>query len=1029
MELRSRVVLLLALGSWFVAQLAGQITTATIYARVTDPSGALVPGATVSVIQQETGVVTTKKTTGEGDVEFDFLRLGTYSLTIEAPGFKKYQSTGMALTAGQTVQQTYVLEVGQATESVQVEAEAPQVNTASAEQAQNFTSKTVTELPLARRNFSGVLAIGTGISVAPGGSSEGWRMNGVGRSGTAFSVDGTSANGNPEGRGAQNFNGANYVDILSMESIAEVSTVKGVLPAEYSGALGGQVNVQTRSGTNQYHGSLFENFQAEDLNAKDPFLTTAKPPFTYNQFGGSIGGPIVHDKIFIFGAYEGYRESRSVRVESAVPTQAFRERLLAAQPIYKAVLDTMPLPTQPGTPGAAAALFSLPAASRRRDNHVDVKGDIHLTNTSNLALTYSRGRPFQRSPGVQSFANSDYDSILNVASERATASYVMGGATWTSETRFGYNQNNTDNKVGAIDLRDPSHPTEKFAYGARVGQIVTNLGWQTPASEQVVLEGPSWNLSEKVSLHRGAHSLKFGGQYSNSCCRRENPQAVTWTYTGEADLFANIPSNINVSYGQGEYEANISDLGFFVQDDWRVTSRLTVNLGFRYDLFFHMVAKPLNNSGSILYNPDGLLDSKFDVGPIRPADNPYNSDLVNTAPRIGFAYDVTGKGRTIIRGGSGFIYSPQLLAALWGGVQAPKIPRRAVFSRQEAVDSGLKYPQTLDDFRPFVAQQIDQQGLLVTYSIINPNLQNPYAIHTTLGVQHQLTSSLMIESSFVGVLGRKFLLSRAPNEPDRFTGVRPNPKLNASYYIDESQTSHYFSWQNSLRKRFSRNFSGSAHYTWGKTIATNGGDTGAWYQGDNNSRQQNFFDVAAEKGPAVGDITHYFAGEMVYEVPVLSKFSNFAARQLLGNWQLSGIFKTASGQPLGITQATSLYHQRPDYVGGPTINENYNDTLQYLNLAAFAKVPVVSASGAATRPGTLGWGSVRGPGSWNVDFSLGKNFNIGEKVRLQLRTDMFNAVNAVVLTGITTSINSVTFGQARSTTGPRAVQLNARLSF
>jgi hypothetical protein len=286
-----------------------QVTTATIYGTVVDSTGARIPSATVTLTQQETGATTTKISTETGEFQFDFIRAGTYSLSIELPGFKKYQATGIQLVGGQSVRQTYTLEVGQATETVQVEASAPLVNTVSAEQQQTFTMSTITELPLARRNFSGIISIGTGVASAAGGSSEGVRMNGVGRSGTGFAVDGTDANGNLESRGAQNFNGASYVDTLSLEAISEVSTVKGVLPAEYGGVLGGQVNVLTRSGTNEIHGSLFENFQAENLNARDPFLAT-KPGFTYNQFGGSLGGPIIKNRLFLFGAYEGYRESR-----------------------------------------------------------------------------------------------------------------------------------------------------------------------------------------------------------------------------------------------------------------------------------------------------------------------------------------------------------------------------------------------------------------------------------------------------------------------------------------------------------------------------------------------------------------------------------------------------------------------------------------------------------------------------------------------------------------------------------------------
>jgi hypothetical protein len=1009
---------------------SAQVTTATIYGTVVDPSGARIPGASVNLTQQETGAVTTKITTETGDFQFDFVRSGTYTISIELPGFKKYQASGIQLTAGQSIRQTYTLEVGQSTETVLVEASAPLVNTVSAEQQQTFDMKTVTDLPLARRNFSGIISIGTGVATAAGGSSEGVRMNGVGRSGTGFAVDGTDANGNLESRGAQNFNGASYVDTLSLEAISEVSTVKGVLPAEYGGVLGGQVNVLTRSGTNQFHGSVFENFQAENLNAADPFLTT-KPPFTYNQFGGSFGGPLQKNRIFIFGAYEGYRESRFRRVESNVPTKFLRDQMIAANPSYALSLQFLPLPNQPHNPTANTGLFVGSGGDYRRDDHIDLKSDFKISNSSNLALTFTRGRPYRNPSGISSFVDPTWTSPLQVKNSRGTISFVTGGSSWTSESRYGANWSNTNNLVCCFNVIDPTNSKEQYAYGRRIGGISTNLGFNTPASQIIILTGPTQVLSQKFSKHLGQHSLKFGAMYSQHCCQRANVEAVVWTYTGLPDLLANTPSNLNISFGQGEYTARLSEWGLFIQDDWRIHPRLTVNLGLRYDFFGKMIATPKDSAGSILVNPDGLNISNFTVGPIRPGTNPYESDAVNFGPRIGFAYNVDGNGKTVVRGGVGFLFSPQMMASLWSGVHSPLAPRRVVFSRQDAIRYGLKYPMYNDDFRAVVERQIKDEGFTSVYQVMRPQIQNPYTAHYTFGIQRELASDLALETSFVGVFGRKFLLNRVPNLPDRITGIRPNPKLLINYYLDESQTSSYVSWQTSLRKRYSHNISSSVHYTWGKALAFGGGgDIGAWYQGDNNSRLQEFHNIAIEKGPGAGDMTHNFVSEWVYDTPALSMLSNSVLRQVFGTWQVGGVFSAATGEPLGITQSTSLYHQRPDYVlGEKPINHNWEQTRQYLNLKAFTQVPLVQASGAAIRPGSLGWGSVRGPGFWNLNLSVGKNFNIVEKVKLQLRTDMFNALNKVNYSAITTSINSATFGQTRGTRGQRVIQLNGRLSF
>ncbi|MDQ1471004.1 MAG: hypothetical protein QOJ99_2484, partial [Bryobacterales bacterium] len=293
------VAILAVLFGLFAGITQGQVTTATLYGIVTDPTGAMVPGASVVIRNEDTSASYRKVSDASGEFGFEFLPVGTYTLRIEGAGFKARETTGIILTAGQQARQTHQLELGGVTETVKVEGSAALLNTVSAEQQQSIDSATVRELPLARRDFSGLLKLGTGVS-AGGGQL---RMNGVGEAGTNFSVDGTSSSGNTEGRNYSTYGNSGYIQVMSLEGIAEVQTVKGVAPAEYGDALGGQVNLITKSGTNSWHGSMFENFQAEDLNARNQLLST-KAPLTFNQYGASAGGPIRKDKIFIFGDYE-----------------------------------------------------------------------------------------------------------------------------------------------------------------------------------------------------------------------------------------------------------------------------------------------------------------------------------------------------------------------------------------------------------------------------------------------------------------------------------------------------------------------------------------------------------------------------------------------------------------------------------------------------------------------------------------------------------------------------------------------------
>src|SRR5713101_2012265 len=408
-----------------VATGLAQVTTATFYGTVTDQTGAVVPGASVTMTSDETGAILTKTSDASGQFVFDFVHIGSYTLRVEAQGFKKYQITGLQFAAAQNVRRTFSLELGTVADTVDVAAGATLVNTVSAEQREGVGALQVRELPLARRNYTGLLPVGTGITVASSGAQPGHgdrgggvRLNGLGRSGTTFTLDGTDANANNEGRSGNMFTNLNYIDIISIEAIQEVQVVKGIIAAEYGQALSGNVNLITKSGTNEFHGSLFENFQSQRLNARNQFLTY-KPPVTFNQFGGSFGGPVVKNKIFFFGAYEGYRESFFRLVSENTPTQSFRDQMIQAVPAYKIALDGMPLPNQPVAPGAIVGFYQAGKSGHARDNHFVTKGDFRLSSNSNLALTYTHGRPYRQEPS----ADLHNDGTFQGFQERGTASF------------------------------------------------------------------------------------------------------------------------------------------------------------------------------------------------------------------------------------------------------------------------------------------------------------------------------------------------------------------------------------------------------------------------------------------------------------------------------------------------------------------------------------------------------------------------------------------------------------------------------
>jgi len=996
-----------------------QVTTATFYGVITDSTGAIVPGAQVTFRHEATRAETTKTTDSSGEFQFDFLRVGTYTLTIQAQEFKRFESTGIELGASQRVRQNFTLEVGSVNETVEVTGQSPLVNTVAAEQRESLDRRHLEQLPLSRRSFQNILGLGTGMDISDNG---GVRMNGLGRSGLKITVDGTDATSNPENPGTSMYQSFNYIHVMSVEAIQEVQTTKGVTAAEYGHQLSGNVNLISRSGTNQFHGSLFEAFRAEDLNAKERRLAT-RNPFTYNQFGGSLGGPIKKDKIFFFGTYEGYRESSFAIVQGDVPTLKLREEAIRAQPGYKIFLDTLYLPNQPFASDADSARYVGAASQRRHENHATVKGDIRLTNVTNLSLTYSRGRPYRLSPEgrTQAINTRTWTGI----SERGQATLFTGGAAWSSESRFGFNLNDITRLDGWWEVGVPPGQSEAYYGGRRLPALsVDGLFGNGGGGETVNYYGPVWSVEHKYARHAGQHSLKFGGIYGRRQPGRfdiENPIA---SYANKADFLANIPRQIQYTLGSNRFVSRSYEWGLFAQDDWRIKSNLVINLGVRYDFFGKYIAKPTDqNAPAYLWNLDGLLDTQFRFGPVRDKLDPFGNDKgANIAPRVGFAYNVGGKSNTVVRGGLSIMFATQPWDTMANAVaNSVTIPFRIQLSRTELIQQNLRFPSFNED-----ALRIASTGSRILIAdVFDPNIQSPYSMNVTFGVQQSLSSTMVLESAFVGNRGVKFRMYRTFNLPDRVTDQRPNPNMGQGNYLCSCQNTLYTSWQTSLRKRYSKKLTFDVHYTWGKALSYTGGDTGAGFSGDSFGAVQDFFNYAPDRGPSAGDTTHRLSADWVYDLPELRSATGLV-QHVFGGWQFSGVLTARSGGALLISQ--SGLTSRPDYVGGDPVNPNWRNDFIYLNRRAFALVPLGPGRNPI-RPGNLGVGAVRGPAFRGVDFALAKNFSITEWMKLQIRADAFNGLNYTPLSGVTTGSNSVNFGLLTGHSGARQVQLNARLSF
>ncbi len=970
-----------------------QVTTATVYGAVTDGSGAQIPGVPIIIVHEETGSVQTATTSTSGEFTFNFLPVGRYSLTITASGFKEQTESGIELTAGTTLRRTYALEIGSMNEKVTVTAGKPVVNTVNAEQMISHGTTEIREMPLARRDWTNLLNVGTGVEVRGSGGGTGISMNGLPPGGFSLTIDGTQASASSEETSLTSFGSFNLIKVVSLEAISEVNINKGIVQAEYANTLSGNIGLITRSGTNSVRGSLFENYQSADLNARNQFLST-KPTSTLHQFGGSLGGPVIKDRLFAFGVYEGYRQTSFAALNGDVPTAEYRAQAIAAVASYKQFFDTLPLPNQPHAAGARTGVFIGSAASEANDNHVVMRGDYNVNSQNRLSARYTRGRPDSLTARI-SPANPRTFAGLDDA---FSGSYFRLGSSLSAETRLGFSSNDVTRLDEIYTLGTPA---------------IAGLPFTSNGGEILASRGTNWSVEEIIALNKGRHSIKFGGLLQFQDQTRENAETPVVTFGNDADLLANNPSRLQLTFGLKPYVIEYWTNGYFIQDDFKVRPNLVVNLGLRYDYFSVPTEKD-----DRLFNRQGPTG----LGALIPAsEGIYTADRNNIAPRLGFAWTLGPSGQTVVRGGFGMFYSRSPLRNILEVVRnSIEEPFRVVYSRAEAQALGLRYPVTNEGVLPLARNP----NAPWTGSTINPDFPSPYSTQWLMSASRQLTPTVGIDTAYTGTRGMNLLFNRQINTVNRVTGLRPfAPGFGEYRYFDTSEETTYHAWQTSLQKRFSGGFLMNANYTLAKSTSYGDGDLSTL------NAPQDPDNLEAERGPSSYDIRHRFASDFLYELPLARgrNADGLVTRLLLAGWQVGGVLRAQSGSPFSIATPSSIIGQRVDFVGGSPYLDSASDPLAYLDRASFAQVPVIPASGASARPGTLERNSLRLPGFWNLDLALSKNIAITGGVRLQVRGDLFNAFNLTSFSTLNTTITSPSFGRFTGTRGGRVVQLNSRL--
>ncbi|HLJ17891.1 MAG TPA: TonB-dependent receptor [Bryobacteraceae bacterium] len=661
-------------------------------------------------------------------------------------------------------------------------------------------------------------------------------------------------------------------------------------------------------------------------------------------------------------------------------------------------------------PTALTTLWFGSGSKANNDANTVARGDYYISQRNQLSFRYTRSTPYQDIPRVIAVNSQSYTAT----DQTVNGTFVHTAGNLASSTRFGYNhilQVRTDNGYKS-DLEE-----------------VGFSGFDSGGAEIIHIIGGTQTYQEDVTIGHGHHLIQFGGILQRQAADRPDVNTAGFQYSSLSDFLANIPSTVQITFDIPDVNLDNFQIGGYVQDDYKPIPNLTLNLGVRYDIFTVPKSVLVFNRGVDPTRPQ----LGYGFGPYRPASSPFNGDFNNVQPRVGFAWSLGSTRKTVIRGGAGVFVSPR---PMYAGIDndrqsSAEVPFRSTTSRSTNLAAGLGYPIPPAQFIPTLNKLISDRILssnIASADAIATNFPDPYSMQWMIGVEHELGFETVLTASYVANRGLKLIANYLGNVPDRLTGVAPDPTFARFLVVNPIDASTYESFQTNLRKRFSRGLLFNVNYTYSSNRSFGAGDVAA-YQVRYLTQPNN---PRADLGPTPFSQPHIFNETLVYQIPFAqwAGVHGSAARALIGGWQVSEVLSDASGLPLNVTDSASTYSQdRPDSVPGVNaIDSNYRSTLLYLNSAAFARIPIIPASGAQSRPGDLGRDAYRLPPVWNLDASVGKTFAIAEGTHIQFRADFLNALNHTNLGGLVTNINSGSFGRFTSATA-RNIQLGARIEF
>jgi hypothetical protein len=950
----------------------GQLDRAAILGTVTDASGGVVPGATVKVTSQGTAAELTLTTDSSGNFIAPVLPIGTYQVSATATGFKTSVRDGVVLRVNDRARIDLVLNAGEVSERITVEAEAPIIDSASSTLGGVIEREQVANLPLNGRSLASLMGLAPGVVML--GTTQQRSMNGVSQtrlfeSGSRLLVDGGDSGQVDSDIVDSAYASQARVTRASVDAVAEIRIQESSYSAEYGQSMGGVVNFITKSGTNQYHGTLFEYFRNEKLDARNYFNASPalKPPFRLNQFGGTLGGPILRDKLFFFVNYEGVRQRLGIFQNTFVPTQAFRNTLPAA---VRAEADLLPLPN--GAPSATEprlAQFIRGISNQLTEDTGSGKMDYRITDKDIVTLRYNRNESFTKSWfGVGDGQFRPVPALLQtakIAYTKTIAPTLLNEAGMTFNRGVWY--------AGAAG-------TPAVLNSPIVGSIA-GMAAIGPALFDLPVANTSFTYLDTLSWIKGRHALKFGTQVVGN---RDNKaisfqQAVTFL---SLDTFAaNTPFAIS-TLGQPRQGMRNKYVHFFVQDDYQASKNLTINLGLRYQYD----TAPSESHGRI---------ANFD--PVRgdintPGSALFDAPKLDFAPRIGFAYTPFASKKTVLRGGYGIFHSPLVAAA------AQSVPSNipGIGQNTTVLSPGVGFP--------FPFSKLVASPTRSLYAFPN-NWKQSYTETWNFNVQQGFGQKTVVQIGYIGNRGLHLSPFQELNRLVPGTAVRKYPQFSTITNFFDGAIADYNALQIGLKQRLARGLTFNVNYSWSHAL-----DEGGVSNGPATTANQDDAHFRSEYGSADYDVRHYLEFDYTYQIPGLPRVPKVVG----SGWQVNGVTVIRAGLPFnvicgcdagGIGAATA----RPDLVSAAAITPASPDLpKRQISLAAFS-TPVGHF-------GNFGRNVLTGPSAYNWDFSLFKNFSVTERQQVQFRAEMFNIFNTPQFSnpGSTTSAAS-TFGQSLST--------------